>query len=163
MADEAPIELVDPASGSAAEPAAGTRGEAARRRRLLGAVAMLAICSGTIAVGARVQVSVERAHWHSVEGPKCLIRGILGDGACPGCGLTRATALVLQGRTREAWEIHGGGFVVAFLCAAGIPFQADILRRGGRVTRAHILAGRAARIALLLGVVIPWLWHLVAG
>lgn len=132
------------------------------RPRPWGSLGILAICIGVIAAGLAVEVSAEAAHWHGAEGPKCLVRGILGDEACPGCGLTRATALVLQGRWGDAWRIHAGGFVVALLCCAGIPLHLDILRRG-EVRSVHRRLGRAGRWALLLGVVAPWLWRAVIG
>ncbi len=125
-----------------------------------GSLGILAICVGVIAAGLAVEVSSDQAHWHGAEGPRCLVRGIFGDEACPGCGLTRATALVLQGRWREAWEIHGGGFVIALLCCAGIPLHLDILRRG-EVRSVHRHLGRIGRWALLVGVVAPWLWRTV--
>lgn len=145
------------------DPAAEEReGSTAERRPLLGPMVVLAIALGTIAVGSTVEVTAERAHWHGVDGPQCLLRGVLGDAACPGCGLTRATALVLQGRLGEGWQIHGGGFVVVLLCAAAIPFHLDILRRGRR-TSGHRRWAQLGRLALLVGVVGPWLWHAVGG
>ena len=153
---------MDPATSGRSGQAGGEAEPVRERRALLGPLVMLAIGAGTLAVGSRVEVSTERAHWHGVEGPKCLVRGVLGDRACPGCGLTRATALVLQGRFREAWEIHEGGFVVVLLCGASIPFQVDIIRRRGRAP-GHRRWGRIGRLSLLAGVLGPWLWHALGG
>ena len=117
---------------------------------------MLAICLGVVTVGLLVEVSPERAHLRGVEGPFCLVRGLLGDHACPGCGLTRATALVLQGHCSAAAALHEGGFLVALLAVAGIIVQLDQLSRG-EPRRGHRLAARLAGGALLAAVLLPWL------
>lgn len=144
-----------PASRSEPPLPESARSERGRPRRW-DALALLAICVAVVAVGLAVQVDAERAHLHGVEGPKCWLRGALGDDACPGCGLTRSTALVLQGQWGSALDLHVGGFVVALLAVAGIPWQLDRWLGGERPV--HRRLSRVAGVLLLAGVVLPWLW-----
>ena len=124
----------------------------------------LAIFVGVSAAGLAVEVTPERAAIHGVEGPPCLVRGMFGDRACPGCGLTRSTAFVLQGGWRAAWRLHPGGFVIATICGIGIFVQLAALRRSfrqnGRVLPPEGTPWRSVvRFAILLGVVLPWVWR----
>lgn len=141
-----------------------SRSSARRGSRSLG---MLTICVAVIAVASVVEVSPERAHIRGVEGPPCLVRGILGDDACPGCGLTRSTAFVLQGGWRSAWAIHPGGFVIALLCVLGVPLHFQEWRRsqsaGGKRRPERIRWALLTRWAILGGVVAPWLWRLLGA
>ena len=132
-------------------------------------LAMLAICLGVLTAASVIEVSPERVHVHGIEGPPCLVRGVFGDAACPGCGLTRSTAFVLQGAWGSAWAIHPGGFVIALLCGVGIPLNFVEWRRSRQQRRSGVFRGAIlqfrwallARWAILVGVIGPWLWRLV--
>ena len=126
------------------------------RRHHLG---WLTIFLGVLIVGSTVKVSSEEAHFHGVEGPQCLIRGVLGEEACPGCGLTRGTAFVLQGSWGSAWRIHPGGFVIALLCVGGVLWHGASLARWVPDSSREFHWSPWIRAAILLGVLLPWLWR----
>ena len=140
-------------------PPGPDRGGTPRNRRHH--LVWLTIFLGVVVVGLLVEVSAERAHFHGVEGSQCLIRGVLGDEACPGCGLTRGTAFVLQGAWGSAWRIHPGGFVIALLCVGGVLWHGAALARRVPDSSRGIHWSPWVRGAILLGVILPWLWRLV--
>jgi len=108
-----------------------------------------------LVLGATASVSREAATWFGVRGPLCPLGHLLGEGACPGCGLTRGTALVVQGRWGEAWALNPGGFVVAGLCAAALLLHLDGLRRG-TVLDVHLRLRTAGRWCFVAGILLAW-------
>jgi len=108
-----------------------------------------------LALGATASVSREAATWFGVRGPICPLGHLLGEHACPGCGLTRGTAFVMQGRWYEAWTIHPGGFVVAGLCLGAALLHLDVLARG-KVLGMHLRLRSAGRWCFVAGILLSW-------
>lgn len=108
-----------------------------------------------LALAATATVSREAATWFGVRGPICPLGHLLGEHACPGCGLTRGTALVVQGQWREAWTIHPGGFVVAALCVGAVLLHLDVLARG-KVLDVHLRLRSAGRWCFVAGILLAW-------
>jgi hypothetical protein len=104
-------------------------------------------------------VDAERATLLGHAGPTCPVGATLGPVACPGCGLTRSTALILQGDWSTAFAVHPGGWIIVLLCSAGALIHGDILRRGS-ASRRHRRLLRAGRWVLLLGLAGSWLWRM---
>ncbi|MCR9245239.1 MAG: DUF2752 domain-containing protein [bacterium] len=123
------------------------------RRAALGNMIMPA---GVLVLAATARASTEAATWFGIRGPHCPLGAVLGECACPGCGLTRSTAMVVQGRFGEALELNVGGFVVAGLSAAALVLHADVLRRG-RVLFGHLRLRETGRWVFVAGVLFAWL------
>lgn len=73
--------------------------------------------------------------------PMVLLTGL----PCPGCGITRAAVLFLQGRWRQAWQMHPFFYVLLALLAAAAVFR-YLLGRGAEAM------SRMAAAAILLAV-----------
>ena len=95
-----------------------------------------------------------------VQGNPCPLRLIAGDHACPGCGLTRGTALAVQGNLRASWHVHPAAWLVALLCAAGIAIHTRILIRGER-TAVHARLLRQGHRIFVVGLFAAWLGRLI--
>ena len=65
--------------------------------------------------------------------PLCPSAGLLGI-PCPGCGLTRATAALLEGQFAEAFALHPLAFALAPLYASAMAAVAWDFVRGPRAT-----------------------------
>lgn len=129
------------------------------RRAALGRLVVPVLVLG---IAALATVDSRRAAWFGIEGPQCLVNRVLGPHVCPGCGLTRSTALAVQGRIAEAASLHAGGIAVALLCLGAIAVHLDVVRRG-RVLDAHLALRSLGRKALLAGVLGAWLWRLLGS
>lgn len=127
---------------------------------LSAAVAMLPP-AGVLLLAATASVTMHSASWCGIEGPACPLGHWLGEVACPGCGLTRATACVVQGRWFEALQLHPAAFVLVAGCVGLLGIQVDVMRRGaaleghrtlqwlgGRLLAASILLAWGIRFAL---------------
>lgn len=112
-----------------------------------------AACLG---LAAGVTVDRDQVRLGSLSGSPCLVREIVGLD-CPGCGLTRSTALVVQRRFDEAWSVHPGGFAVVVFCVLGIGVQGAALRYGERGSRGRRRLTRRGSLALGFAVVLAWL------
>ena len=123
----------------------------ARRQAFLTALPPAAV----LLLAATADVSREAATWFGVRGPICPLGHLLGECACPGCGLTRGVSLVVQGHFRDALAVNPAGFVVAALCIAAILLQFDVIRRG-RVTNVHLGLRRLGYWCFLAGVLLSW-------
>ncbi len=121
------------------------------------AVPVVVLLLGTLAT-----VDRERASWFGVEGPQCLVNQLLGPHVCPGCGLTRSTALAVQGRIPEAASLHAGGIAVVLACVGAILVHLDVVRRG-QVLDAHLALRSLGRRTLLAAVLGAWLWRVLAS
>jgi hypothetical protein len=108
-----------------------------------------------LALAATATVSREAATWFGVRGPICPLGHLLGEHVCPGCGLTRATSLVVQGRWHDALAINPAGFAVALLCVAAVLLQLDVLRRGA-VPDAHLRLRTWGRWCFVGAVLSAW-------
>lgn len=113
-----------------------------------------------LALGALATVDQDHASWLGFEGPQCLVNLLLGPHACPGCGLTRSTAMAVQGRLAEAAALHAGGIAVALLCLGAVAVHLDVLRRG-RVLDLHLRLRALGRWTLLAAVLGAWLWRVL--
>ncbi|MFQ5844228.1 MAG: DUF2752 domain-containing protein [Planctomycetota bacterium] len=120
--------------------------------------ASLAILGGVLCVAALLDASPHSASLAGVEGPPCLLGTLLGERACPGCGLTRSAALVAQGDPAAAFAVHPAGILVILLCAAGVVTHLHILirRRCG-----HAELRRLGRRLFVVGLAAGWLVRVV--
>ena len=126
------------------------------------AVACLVFCSAVLLVGILCTASAESATLFGLEGPACLLRGLLGEAACPSCGLTRSTAMSLQGRLADGFALHAAGPLVALLATMGVLGSARVLLlgKGERLLASYL---RYAGPLLLLVVLITWGARLIAS
>jgi hypothetical protein len=128
--------------------------EHARRSRLPLFVLVLPLLLGAVA-----EVDENHAAVFGIEASPCPLRLLAGERACPGCGLTRGTALAVQGEWSRAWNVQPAGIVVAALCALGLALrcwtrvdphrtrlQAALLRRGPVLFTLGILAAWVVRL-----------------
>ena len=110
---------------------------------------------GVLLLGLTAQASQQAATWFGIRGPHCPLGLLLGECACPGCGLTRSTAMVVQGRFDEALALNLGGFVVVGLCIAAILLHADVARRG-QVLDVHLSLRQLGRWVFAVGIGVAW-------
>lgn len=122
----------------------------------------LVIPSLVLGLAALATVDSNHASWFGLEGPQCLVNRLLGPHVCPGCGLTRSTALAVQGRFAEAAALHAGGIAVALLCVGALAIHLDVVRRG-RALDAHLALRSLGRWLLLGAVLGAWAWRLAAA
>lgn len=120
----------------------------ARRRS---AVA-LTVFVGALAAAFLGHADRGHATFAGLEAPPCPMRAVLGERACPGCGLTRATVLAAHGDLRDAVAVHPAGPVVLVLCVLGALLHADVLRRGARGAR-HDAWRRRGRIVFVVALI----------
>jgi hypothetical protein len=119
-------------------------------------LACLALCGLVLLLGLAASASPERATVLGLEGPACLVSTLLGEGACPSCGLTRSTALALHGQLGVALSVHGAGPLVALLALAGTGLAlANLTIRRSR--RPLLAFTRFAGPLLLVAVLTDWL------
>ncbi|MCA8977450.1 MAG: DUF2752 domain-containing protein [Planctomycetes bacterium] len=124
---------------------------AIRRNALLAMVAPTAV----LVLAATATASRQAATWFGMRGPICPLGHLLGEHACPGCGLTRGTSMAVQGHWHDAWAVNPGGFVVAALCVAAILLHADVWRRA-RVLDGHLRLRSLGRWFFLVGILLAW-------
>lgn len=98
-------------------------------------------------------VDPQSAHLLGAEGPLCWLGAWSGGTLCPGCGLTRSTALAAQGQLATSWAVHPGGLATVVVCGLGVLVQLDVLRRGVRPPL-HRAFGTWAPRALLTAIVL---------
>ncbi|MEM1450866.1 MAG: DUF2752 domain-containing protein [Planctomycetota bacterium] len=126
-----------------------------RRRSAL----VLFLLLGLFAVAALVEASPERATLAGIEGPPCPSTYVLGDVGCPGCGLTRATAMLLDGEFGSATNLQPAAWLVLALAAVAAMVHARIAVTG-RTTAWNGRVLRSARVVLLGGLLLVWLARL---
>ncbi len=111
-------------------PASHRQADLARSRF---AAVLLAI---PILVGPWIRIEGKGASLFGVEGPACVAGRWMGQTAgCPGCGLTRSTALTLQGDVPGALAFHWAGPLLVAACLGGLAVHLDILLRTRGRTR----------------------------
>ena len=89
------------------------------------------------------------------RGPDCVLRRLTAH-PCPGCGLTRSTACIAQGRFDEAWRFNPAGYLVVAMLLVTL-FVDGLALRSGRPRHAAI--ERGMRWSLAGGVLVAWLAH----
>ena len=124
------------------------------------ALLWLLLCLAVLVLGPLVQVEEGRARLLGYSGPPCLVGRVLGEKACPGCGLTRAAALTLQGRPREALAFHPAGPLLVLFCLCGAALNLAVLLRG-RTTPFQRRLLRLGRILFPLIILTAWLVRLL--
>lgn len=110
-----------------------------------------------ILIGALIDVSAGQASLFGVAGPACVVGEWIGPAGCPGCGLTRASALTVQGQFSQAWGFHAAGLILIPLCVAGIAIHLHILFAGRGRTQVHDRLLSWGTRALLASVLVAWL------
>ena len=125
---------------------------ATRRRSSLA----LLLLAAPLVLGLCLRADAHGVTLFGISGPTCAVGESFGQHACPGCGLTRSTALLLDGAWAEATLLHPAGWLVVLLCAAGLVIHTDILRRGRR-TAGHVRLLRWGRWTFAGGIVLAWL------
>ncbi len=107
-----------------------------------------------------IQVQAGEARLGALSGPECQISRLVGDHACPGCGLTRSSALVLKGDFLSAFSVNAGGFFLVGVLVLWSLVHSWIVIRGHKSTTSirWLVTGR--RI-LLFGVILGWVMRLI--
>lgn len=95
------------------------------------------LLAAPLVLGLLIRVEGGSATLFGVEGPACVLGEVGGPGACPGCGLTRATALTLHGDVAAAAALNWAGVALVLACVLGLAVHLDILLRAERRTAAH--------------------------
>lgn len=116
---------------------------------------------GLFVVGSLVDASPERATLFGVEGPPCPSKLLLPDHGCPGCGLTRATALLLDGEAEAATRLHPGAWLVVVLAALGTLLRALLLGFPEKSDWIHRQL-RTGRVLFLAGLLAVWVARLLS-
>lgn len=133
-----------PPSGSGPGSA---RGDAALRAAILaGFLAVVWLASG----------SPERATLFGVEGPACPSRLLLPERGCPGCGLTRASAMALDGDWRASLALHPGGLVLITFALGALLLHSLTLVRGEKSAWTVRLL-RSGRVVLAGAILAAWI------
>lgn len=120
----------------------------------------LAILAGVLALATLLEATPREASLAGLRAPPCALRAVLGEHACPGCGLTRSTSLVVRGDLAGSLSVHPAGALVALLCLAGIALHLHILiRRRRTATHAALLrlGGRLFVLGLVAACVVRWI------
>ncbi|MFK7740545.1 MAG: DUF2752 domain-containing protein [Planctomycetota bacterium] len=123
----------------------------------------LSLSGLSLLAGILANVEPDGATWFGLRGPRCPVGTGLGEHACPGCGLVRATSATLQGRPADAWEFHPAGLAVAALLVGTFSVHLDIIRRGLEAPfhrRLQRLGYLSFAFAVLAGYALRWLRHL---
>lgn len=78
---------------------------------------------------------------------------------CPGCGLTRATLALAEGRVGDALHLHPLSILLVPLVGAALAYNGLAYVKEGRVAAAQSLQGRwVTRFGVALGVVVVAVW-----
>lgn len=109
-----------------------------------------------LALGLLVRVEGMRASLFGLEGPICVVGEWCGPAGCPGCGLTRSTALTLQGDLGGAAALNWAGLALVAACAAGLLLHLDILLRTRHRTAGHERLLAFGTRGLALAVLLAW-------
>lgn len=134
--------------------AAGASTPSAVRRRSVAALGLIAML---FAAAALVSATPRTATLFGVSGPACPSRWLpaLDGTGCPGCGLTRGTALLLDGEFRTASAVQPAAWLVvgfALLAALLHAIRIAVPEKSAWTDR---LFG-TGRVALLVGLVLVW-------
>ena len=127
-----------------------------RRRQWLHIVVLLT----PWVLGLAMEATKETATLAGVAGPVCPSR-LVTESGCPGCGLTRAVVLTLDGDISGALSVNLAGPCVLVLCLLGLLVRSDILLRG-RMTDLHLRLLRSGHLVFASVVLVGWLIRLFA-
>ena len=125
-----------------------------------------AVLVSVLALGAVMRATPERATLFGLEGPACPSTyllgslGLPGDIGCPGCGLTRGTALLLDGQFDAATHLQPAAWLVVLFAACGAAVHGAVLATGRKSEWTERLL-RSGRVAFLAGLLAVWLARLV--
>lgn len=147
----------DPGRAAPADPAPGASGRPRSARAA--SVVPFTLLVGVLVVGALVNATPEGAWLFGVEGPRCPSTWVV-DAGCPGCGLTRGTALLLDGDFEVATRVHPGAWLVVALAAAGALVHGLVLVKGEKSAWTDRLL-RTGRVVFGVGLLLAWLARLV--
>lgn len=114
-----------------------------------------ALLAGFLVVAALVQATPTEAHLFGIAGPDCPSKWIAPSHGCPGCGLTRGTALVMDGAFSEAHRVHGAAGLVVALAALGALLHGSILITGKKPAWTDRLF-RSGRFLMCAGLLAAW-------
>ena len=121
-------------------------------KRWLGLVLLAALC---------LQVSLTSL---GLSGWQCPVKAVFGV-PCPGCGMSRALALLFKGEWRAALAEHA--FAPVFVLGGVLVLVVSLLPRRlhrAAVDRLAILEARSGIVAIVLfGLIAYWLARLVSG
>ena len=110
-----------------------------------------------LALAAFIEATPERATLFGVEGPSCPSEWI--GLRCPGCGLTRASALTMDAEITAATRVQPAGLLLVALAAIGILVNvAALLREPGRWFDRSLALGRTAFVT---GVMATWILRIL--
>lgn len=121
------------------------------------------VLAAPLVLGLLVRVRGTQATLFGLEGPTCVVGGWCGPAGCPGCGLTRSTALTVQGDLGPALALNWAGPLLVLACLGGLALHLDILLRTCRRTRAHERILRLGTVGLALAVLLSWAARLLPG
>ena len=119
-----------------------------------------ALLAGVLAAAAWMDATPRDATLFGIQGPPCALRALAGEKACPGCGLTRSTALTVHGQLAEALRVHPAGPLVALLCALGLLLYLHAAWHG-RMEGVHLRMARLGRRVFVVGLAAGWLVRLL--
>ena len=122
-------------------------------RALLSAAALVA--AGT------ADVSEDAARWGGMRGPSCLVGQCLGPHACPGCGLVRSVASVVQGDVARSLAFHPGGIVAGAALLALFAWNLTLIAFPGLDARGRRLGLAVCKASVIL-VLAGWILRLLA-
>jgi len=129
--------------------------ERTRTSRLPVVVLLLPLLLGAVADADENHASVL-----GIEATPCPVRLLAGEHACPGCGLSRGTALAVQGEWGRSWRVHPAGIVVAALCALGLAVRLWMRFAPGRAL-AHQTLLRHGHVIFVFGILAGWAVRLI--
>lgn len=115
-------ELIDEDEG-AQSPAPDPDGYIRERHRLILSLSLLVFVMAPLLVVVGEQERIAFRWWPGFELPEsCSAKRFLKAG-CPGCGLTRSTVYLFQGRFQDAWELHRLGPLMLLTILLQVPYR----------------------------------------
>ncbi len=114
---------------------------------------------GTLVVGFMLEATPDTATLFGVAGPPCPSTWLV-DAGCPGCGLTRGTALLLDGQFSLATRLQPASWLVVVLAALGALLHGIVLVRGKQTEWIDRLL-RTGRVIFVVGLLVVWLARLL--
>lgn len=122
---------------------------------------VLVVSAVVVIVALTMKVDAQQASLFGIEGPVCFL-GELSDGkACPGCGLTRSTGLIMQGRLSEGFALNPAGMLVVLFSVLGLALGLFSFFSAQASALLTTFSKRAAPIFVLVMVVV-WLLDLLS-